>query len=194
MDAREDPIEFLIELDKDKNMTKYLNLNIVKYKWNDYLFSKLPTSTVPKTVNNAEIINIILAKSWETQGGDETKGHLMTNNCHVVNALLMYYFKSLNIADNMKRVVGSLESQTPRAPKPIVHSYLRVGDHVIDNTFVKTEMSWKNDSLEASVMFRYYLASKYNDGDPADPKNGVDPKSSVIGKYVHKHFLSSKKK
>ena len=151
MDAKEDLIEALIE--ELKKPEQYLNLNFVKYKWNDYLYSKLPTSTLPRTVKNAEIINTILVKSWETQGSDNPHLRimynksvpLMTNNCQIVNGLLMYYFKSLNIADNMKRVVGS--SVDPAKPKEAVaHSFLKLGDHVIDNTFVKTEMSWKNDS------------------------------------------------
>ena len=179
MCTKEDPIEFLIELDKLDSVQKYLKFIVCKVNWDDYLYSKLPTSTVPKTVNNAEIINTILAKSWEIQGGDDTKGHLMTNSCYVVNTLLMYYFKSLNIAHNMKRVVGSFES--PRGPRPIVHSFLKFGDHVICNTFVKAEMeAWKNNSY---MMFQYGLACKYNDVDPADPKYGVDPNSSDIGKY-----------
>ena len=33
------------------------------------------------------------------------------------------------------------------------------------------------------MMFQYGLACKYNDVDPADPKYGVDPKSSDFGKW-----------
>ena len=184
MDAKEDLIEALIE--ELKKPEQYLNLNFVKYKWNDYLYSKLPTSTIPKSVKNAEIINTILVKSWETQGSDNPHLRmmynksvpLMTNNCQIVNGLLMYYFKSLNIADNMKRVVGSSVDSGAVA---LVHSFLKLGDHVIDNTFALATMEhWKNYSAE---YFQYRLTDMYNDGDPADPKYGVDPKSSDFGKW-----------
>ena len=61
--AKEDPIEAFIAVEKDLGL-----LSVVRnYKWDDYLYSKLPTSNVPKNVKSAEIINAILAKSWETQ-------------------------------------------------------------------------------------------------------------------------------
>ena len=62
--AKEDPIEALLAVEKDLGL-----LSVVRhYKWDDYLYSKLPTSNVPKNAKNAEIINAILAESWETQG------------------------------------------------------------------------------------------------------------------------------
>ena len=91
----------------------------------------------------------------------------------------------------MKRVVGFLEVPVGSGQR-LVHSFLKVEDHVIDNTFTSNETEeWKN---HPEWTLQNLQNKKYNDGDPADPKNGVDPKSSVIGKYVHKHFLSSKKK
>ena len=91
MDAKKDRMEALLEVD---NIICRLNLNlgVVKYKWDDYLYSKLPTSTLPKTVKNSEIINTILIKSWETQGSDDPiirkkdnkSEPLMTNNCQWV--------------------------------------------------------------------------------------------------------------
>ena len=198
MDAKKDRMEALVEVD---NIICRLNLNlgVVKYKWDDYLYSKLPTSTLPKTVKNSEIINTILIKSWETQGSDDPiirkkdnkSEPLMTNNCQIVNGLLMYYFKSLNIADNMKRVVGS--SVDPAKPKEAVaHSFLKLGDHVIDNTFALATMEhWKNYSAE---YFQYRLTDEYIDGDPADPKYGVDPKTSEIGKWQTHIEISSLEK
>ena len=47
----------------------------------------------------------------------------------------MYYFKGMKIADNMERIVGS--SSRSHA---FVHSFLKLGDHVIDNTFVSGHM------------------------------------------------------
>ena len=87
----------------------------------------------------------------------------------------MYYFKSMNIADNMKWVVG-LISRT----EVFVHSFLMLNDnhHVIDNTFVLGLMEdYNNESC-----FNYFLTSKYIDTDPADPEYVVDPLSSDVGK------------
>merc|ERR1712241_1644299 len=64
--AKEDPIKALLAVEKELGL-----LSVVRnYKWDDYLFSKLPTSNVPKNVKNSEIINAILAESWETQGSN----------------------------------------------------------------------------------------------------------------------------
>ena len=176
--AKEDPIEALLAVEKDLG-----HLSVVRnYKFDDYLYSKLPTSKLPKDVKNAEIINAILAKSWETQGSNcpsiSTSKPLASNRCMLVNGLLIHYFKSLNIADNMSRIVGS-ESRS----HAFVHSFLKLGDHVIDNTFVLSHMKHWVDK-EASLLAFEHLSQpgKYNDGDPADPKYGVNPQSSDVGK------------
>ena len=62
--AKEDPIEALLVVEKDLELLPLVR----KYKWDDYWYSKLPTSQVPKNAKNAEIINAILAESMETQG------------------------------------------------------------------------------------------------------------------------------
>ena len=90
----------------------------------------------------------------------------------------MYYFKSMKIADNMERIVGS--SSRSHA---FVHSFLKLGDHVIDNTFVLGHMRMHKWANNGEVMFNHMKTSKYNFGDPADPENGVDPMSSEIGKW-----------
>ena len=144
-----------------------------------------------------EVINDILIKSWETQGSlcpgfasvvQELRGKkfeekiyppkvLVTSRPHEINTLLMYYFKNMNIGDNMKRVVGSIHS-THR----FVYSFLvlNVGDllatewshlladHSIDNTFSEGEM--KLYTHEPKKMFEINLKSKYIDGDPANPE------------------------
>ena len=78
--AKEDPIEAFIVVEKDLGL-----LSVVRnYKWDDYLYSKLPTSNVPKNVKSAEIINAILAKSWETQGSNcpsNSSEPLASNKC-----------------------------------------------------------------------------------------------------------------
>ena len=87
--AKEDPIEALLAVEKDLG-----HLSVVRnYKFDDYLYSKLPTSKLPKNVKNAEIINAILAKSWETQGSNcpsnSLSGPLGSNKCMPVNGLLI---------------------------------------------------------------------------------------------------------
>ena len=174
--AKEDPIEALLAVEKDLGL-----LSVVRnYKWDDYLYSKLPTSNVPKNVKNSEIINAILAESWETQGSNcpsNSSEPLASNKCHQVNGLLMYYFKSMKIADNMERIVGSLSRS-----HAFVHSFLKLGDHVIDNTFVLGHMEHWANKKESLELFNHMKTTKYNFGDPADPKYGVVPQSSEIGK------------
>ena len=178
--AKEDGIEDLIALQEGLETFSV----VPSYKWDDFLYSKLPTSLLPKTVKNAEVINAILIKSWEIQGSHcpEVTGSvlLMSNNCLSVHAYLMYYFKSMNIADNMERIIGSLDQKNAfDLGLVIVHSFLKIGDHIIDNTFNEGAMEdWNNNPIE---MFKACSAFKYHDGDPADPKYGVLPQSSEIG-------------
>jgi len=173
---KEDPIEAMIALQKHLETFSVVR----RYKWEDFMYSKLPTSLLPKTVKNAEIINAVLAKSWEVQGSrcPEILGSepLMSMNCMRIHTYLMYYFKTMNVADNMERIVGSISGGKAGA---IVHSFLKIGNHIVDNTFDESNMkNWNNIPKE---MFKACLASKYNDGDPADPKFGVLRHSSEIG-------------
>ena len=87
----------------------------------------------------------------------------------------MYYFKSMNIADNMERIVG-LISRT----EVFVHSFLVLNDnhHVIDNTFVLGREELCNNEFD----FNYFLTSKYIDTDPANPEYMANPISSDVGK------------
>ena len=152
---KEDPIEAMIALQK-----RLETFSVVRsYKWDDYMYSTLPTSLLPKTVKNAEIINAILVKSWEMQGSHCPKipgsAPLVSKNCVAIHSFLMHYFKSMNIADNMERIIGSLDRKYALGFGTFPHSYLKIGGHIIDNTF--------------------------NENDPADPKYGVLPQSSEIG-------------
>ena len=103
--CKEDPIEAVIALQKQLETFPVVQ----NYKWDDYMYSKLPTSLLPKTVKNAEIINAVLAKSWEVQGSrcPEILGSepLVSRKCGQIHTFLMYYFKSMNVADNMERIV-----------------------------------------------------------------------------------------
>ena len=176
---KEDPIEAMIALQK-----RLETFSVVRrYKWDFYMYSTLPTSLLPKTVKNAEIINAILVKSWEMQGSHCPKipgsAPLVSKNCVAIHSFLMHYFKSMNIADNMERIIGSLDRKYALGFGTFLHSYLKIGGHIIDNTFNENAMEhWKNIPFE---LLKACTASKYNDGDPADPKYGVLPQSSEIG-------------
>ena len=176
--AKEDPIEALLAVEKDLGLLSVVRI----YKWDDHWYSKLPTSQVPKNVKNAEIINAILVKSWETQGSycpsNPPPKPLASNWCQCIHGLLMYYFKSMNIADNMKRIVGLISRNLHCVT--FAHSFLVLNDpnHVINNTF-----SWgRMEDINNEVVFNYILTSKYIDTDPADPEYVVDPLSSDVGK------------
>ena len=171
--SKEDRIEAVLAIEEDMGNVRV----ICKYKWNSCLFSKLPTSLLPKTEVNAEMINEILVKSWETQGSAcpvMPNDVLITNLCYQIHGLLMYYFKCLNVAENMKRVVGLKSWQNLW----FVHTFLKVGEHTIDNTF--------NEKLtilmrEDPSMVMDQLSRKYCDIDPANPEYNVHPESSGVG-------------
>ena len=127
-----DRIKAILAIEEDLE-----NVTIVsKHKWNESLYSKLPTSFLPETEKNAQMINEILIKSWETQGStlENQEDNLITNDCKDIHCLLMYYFKNLSVVDTMKRVIGVLKDPATQQGM-FVHSFLKVGDHIIDNTF-----------------------------------------------------------
>ena len=176
----EDPIEALLAVEKDLGRIPVVRGS----KWGDSFFSELPTSNVPKNVKNAETINAILAKSYETQGSycpsnphfhdyDPLPHPLAAPwSGRIVNGLLMYYFRSMNMADNMERIVGLL-----RRTKVVAHSWLKLNDHVIDNTMAPFSFGTEDEKS-----FNDYLTSKYIETDPADPEYEVNPLSSEVGK------------
>ena len=178
--AKEDGIEALLAIEEDLG-----TLTVVrKYKWDDYLYSKLPRSQLPTIDKNTEIINEILTKSWETQGSVCPRMNpskvLVTSRCYAINGLLMYYFKNLNIEDKMRRVIGSV-----RGSIWFVYSFMAFdlgdqrGDHFIDNTFSEGEM--KLYQQVPNKAFEFNLKAKYYDSDPASPELNVNPKSSLVG-------------
>ena len=197
--SKEDPIEALIETEKQVETFSAIRGEIdilveaTSYKWNDCLFSKLPTSLLPKNMKNAEVINAILIKSWEIQGTssptilESLAAPLMSRNCREIHVFLMYYFESMNIADDMERIIGSV-GVPPGFGLPFVHSFLKIDDHIIDNTFNVDEIEhWNNNPIKT---FEVYSAWKYNDSDPADPKYGVLPQSSDFGNFKCPTFNS----
>ena len=173
---KEDGIKAVLAIEEDLGDAKV----VCKYKWSSFLYSKLPTSLLPKTEVNVEMINEILVKSWETQGSvcplsAQPNQVLVTNMCFHINSLLTYYFKCLNVAENMKRVVGLAELIDQIW---LVHSFLKVGDHIIDNTFCEKRI---NRMQEQPSFFRQELSREYCDVDPADPEYTVDPENSQVG-------------
>ena len=175
--AKKDPIEAPLAVEKDLGRIPVVRGS----KWGDSFFSELPTSNVPKNVKNAETINAILVKSYETQGSYfMTVNHTLTPLAapwfgRIVNGLLMYYFKRMNMAENMERIVGLL-----RRTKVVAHSWLKLNDHVIDNTMAPFSFGTEDEKS-----FNDYLTSKYIDTDPADPEYEVNPlclKLPAVGK------------
>ena len=171
--AKKDPIEAPLAVEKDLGRIPVVRGS----KWGDSFFSELPTSNVPKNVKNAETINAILVKSYETQGSYfMTVNHTLTLVApwfgRIVNGLLMYYFRSMNMADNMERIVGLL-----RRTKVVAHSWLKLNDHVIDNTMAPFSFGTEDEKS-----FNDYLTSKYIETDPSDPEYVVNPLSSEVGK------------
>ena len=182
--AKKDPIEAPLAVEKDLGRIPVVRGS----KWGDSFFSELPTSNVPKNVKNAETINAILVKSYETQGSycpsnphfhdyDPLPHPLAAPwSGRIVNGLLMYYFRSMNMADNMERIVGLL-----RRTKVVAHSWLKLNDHVIDNTMAPFSFGTEDEKS-----FNDYLTSKYIETDPADPEYEVNPlclELPEVGKY-----------
>ena len=172
--SREDRLKATIAFEKNLAGMKVVG----KYKYS--LYSKLPTSLLPKSEENAQMINEILIKSWETQVSfvPSVKGNepvLVSNACRFLNGFLMYYFKNLKIADNMKRVIGVQRG----GQQSIVHSYLMVGDHVIDNTFCEKSIKFTRDNPTLGVMLHLNLETF--DVDPANPDYAVNPITSEVG-------------
>ena len=159
VETEADPIEAVIALQKQLETFPVVQ----NYKWDDYMYSKLPTSLLPKAKKNAEIVNAVLVKSWEIQGSHCPKlgtGPLMPKNCKEIHVFLMYYFKRMNIADNMERIIGSVDLPPGFGP-PFVHSFLKIDDHIIDSTFNLDIMEHCNNCKALKVS----LALKFNDGD-----------------------------
>ena len=71
----------------------------------------------------------------------------------------------MNMAENMERIVGLL-----RRTKVVAHSWLKLNDHVIDNTMAPFSFGTEDEKS-----FNDYLTSKYIETDPADPEYEVNP-------------------
>ena len=198
--ATEDCIKAILAVEEDLGTLKVVR----KYKWDDIMFSLLPSSLMPKIEKRdegmsrsdyvalkkkAETINEILIKSWETQGSYcpviiNRMGVLATNCGRQVSSWLMYYFRCLNVADNVSRVnglygadmetfermskMGFFSRELEEKLKFLcLASWLKIGNHVIDNMFsVQHAEQGKstNEPLGGLLNFKYY------DEDPGTSK------------------------
>ena len=121
----------------------------------------------------SEIINDILIKSWETQASscrdisNEEDMVLMSGQIKDIHGMLMYYFKCLNVADDIKQVIGVNEAEEYFGIfAQMSSSFLKsVHGHVIDNTFSNESKSRKNMHL-----------INYIDEDPVHPRFASNPR------------------
>ena len=134
--VQKDPVKAMIEIEKElENLTLVRN-HVWQNKW------KGSPHLLPNTYKNAEIINDILIKSWETQASscrDISNAEdmvLMSGQIKDVHGMLLYYFKCLNVADDIKQVIGVVEAEQPQPVGwvQMSSSFLKTGHgHVIDN-------------------------------------------------------------
>ena len=144
---------------------------------------------LPKVEKHAEIINDILVKSWETQGSScrDISVHkdqvLMSGQIKDVHGMLLYYFKCLNVADDLKQVIGVTECSLMRPPFLQANSWLKTGNgHVIDNLF---SSKGTPEQCRGVLQFTHYI-----DDDPALPKYADNPnfRSILGGEYERKLY------
>ena len=174
--VQKDPVKAMIEIEKElENLTLVRN-HVWQKKW------KGSPHLLPNTYKNAEIINDILIKSWETQASscrdisNDEDMVLMSGQIKDVHGMLLYYFKCLNVADDIKQVIGVVEAEQPQPVGwvQMSSSFLKTGHgHVIDNTYshkTPTHLLRKNMDL-----------INYIDEDPAHPKFTKDFFLSPVG-------------
>ena len=186
--SKEDRFEAYLKVEK-----KFESLPIVqKFKWDFQKLPNGPQSLLPHRPNgdkNPKIINEILRRSWEIQGSYSPviinrSGVLMTNCGRQLCSWLMYYFRCLNVADNVSRVnglygadmetfermskMGFFSRELEEKLKFLcLASWLKIGNHVIDNMFsVQHAEQGKstNEPLGGLLNFKYY------DEDPGTSK------------------------
>ena len=180
------------EMSKEERYESYLKVEkefeslpiVTKYKWNFDKPPNGPQSLLPNRPDgdkNPKIINDILIKSWETQGSYcpviiNRMGVLATNCGRQVSSWLMYYFRCLNVADNVSRVNGlygadmetfkrmaSMGFFTRELENELAFlrlaSWLKIGNHVIDNMFSvqhAEQGKQSNEPLGGLLNFKYY--------------------------------------
>lgn len=148
---------------------------------------------LPKVEKHAEIINDILVKSWETQGSScqdisvDDKAVLMSGQVKDVHGMLLYYFKCLNVADNLKQVIGVTEFKDFMGDGMLYQqasSFLKTDNgHILDNLF--------NSRAPPEVWRPTLTKTLYFDEDPANPKYDKNPEfRSVVGRQNERILYS----
>ena len=182
--AREDPFEAMIAIEEDLASLPLKRTQIwPKNKWQGSPF------LLPKTEKNAEIINDILVKSWEIQGSScqhisvDDNAVLMSGQVKDVHGMLLYYFKCLGVADNLKQVIGVTRFKDVMGSvgsRGTVYeqacSFLKTENgHILDNLF--------NSRAPPEIWRGIMPKTQYFDEDPADPKYDKNPEfRSVVGR------------
>ena len=186
--ARQDPFEAMIAIEEDLESLPLVRTQIwSKNKWQGSPF------LLPKTEKNADIINDILVKSWETQGSScqdisvDDKAVLMSGQVKDVHGMLLYYFKCLNVADNLKQVIGVTEFKDFMGDGMLYQqagSFLKTDNgHILDNLF--------NSRAPPEVWRPTLTKTLYFDEDPANPKYDKNPEfRSVVGRQNERILYS----
>ena len=132
-----------------------------------------PPFLVPQNATNAETINAILIKSWETQGSSCTglpkitsrfgkeANVLFENKGFKIIALLNYYFKNMPMVTvNISRKVGLLQSSGPD-PVTVPWSFLQISHlYEIDNSFSVTGTDTMSDYSKSQIFVQKFNFDK----------------------------------
>ena len=172
--AQKDPIKAMIEIEKDLETLTLVRNHIWRKEWKD------SPHLLPKYAKNWEIINDILIKSWETQASScrdisqEEDMVLLSGQIKDVHGMLLYYFKCLNVADDIKQVIGVIDSGSNKTIYP--NGY--VGTAQMSTSFLKTGFGNVIENVYSNNnTLRYNMdLCEYIDEDPADPRFTSNPR------------------
>ena len=172
--AQKDPIKAMIEIEKDLETLTLVRNHIWRKEWKD------SPHLLPKYAKNWEIINDILIKSWETQASScrdicqEEDMVLLSGQIKDVHGMLLYYFKCLNVADDIKQVIGVIDSGSNKTIYP--NGY--VGTAQMSTSFLKTGFGNVIENVYSnSNTLRYNMdLCEYIDEDPAHPRFTSNPR------------------
>jgi len=172
--AQKDPIKAMIEIEKDLETLTLVHNHIWRKEWKD------SPHLLPKYAKNWEIINDILIKSWETQASScrdisqEEDMVLLSGQIKDVHGMLLYYFKCLNVADDIKQVIGVIDSGNNKTIYP--NGY--VGTAQMSTSFLKTGFGNVIENVYSNNnTLRYNMdLCEYIDEDPAHPRFTSNPR------------------
>ena len=183
--AKDDPFKAMIDIENDlESLTLVRNHVWTNDKWQGSPF------LLPKTEKHAEVINDILVKSWETQASScrDISVHndevIMSGQIKDIHGMLLYYFKCLGVADDLKQVIGVTECNlmTPRFLQAC--SWLKTSDgNIIDNLYSSKAPP---EVCRGSLLYTHYIEE-----DPALPKYANNPEfRSVPGAKNERRLYS----